>query len=192
MAGQCDCSYTRVCARVYPIKFRIDQIAKVQDVQKPEMLASVSNVKNTAGHASSEELSAQPGKRKPATADVASVSKKQKTKTSDEGFLIQSRACSEYSFLSNALCIACSKTSSGMRQRCRIRENCRFIGFRQIKQHEDSSCSVHFDGKCIPRAEREAFKFNEWEPPRTADHRDVVKVRLAYFLPFLCLTPFTV
>lgn len=95
---------------------------------------------------------------------------------SSEEFSVQDRACSEYSFLCGALCIACSETSSGMRSRDRIRESCRFIGFRKLRREENGGCRLAFSGKCLPRAEREGFEFNKWKPPRTADHINIVKV----------------
>jgi hypothetical protein len=78
----------------------------------------------------------------------------------EENFTVQNRACIEYGTLfAESLCMACRGVVSKMHSQDRIREKCRFIGFRMMKSDSDGHLRVMFD----PGSTEHEYKYYNWE-----------------------------
>jgi hypothetical protein len=123
---------------------------------------------------------AQRKKRKLAS-QVNPILKKSKFTGAAEKYPVQAHGCLEYgSRLSDAMCLECSDVSLTKYNRDRIRERCRFIGFRRIKDAKGGGFTLIFGGGAF-QDRHDDYVWDEWKPHRTTDNLEVVKVRCINF-----------
>jgi hypothetical protein len=118
--------------------------------------------------------SSRPEKRK--TSDNSTSPKKRKIHTInplEDGWEVQDRGCAEYKTLKPEIyCLACAENSS----RKYIREQCRFIHFRLLKEEEHGTYSLEFRTTAVVGGEHMVFAYSTWGPDRTANHTQMIKV----------------